>query len=112
MHRIGRTARAGASGVAWSLVDPSEKSRIRAIERLIDLKLTWFDTALVKIDLDETAGKTQGKPSGSSKDRGVKANVGRRRRRRRSRNQKQQVSLAYMDLPSVRQGSYMTFYNT
>ena len=94
VHRVGRTARAGASGVAWSLVDPSEKSRLRAIERLIDLKLTWFDTALVKIDLDETGGKTQGKPSGSSKDRGVKANVGRRRRRRRSRNQKQQVSLA------------------
>lgn len=34
VHRIGRTARAGASGVAWSLVDPSEMSRLRAIERL------------------------------------------------------------------------------
>ena len=35
VHRIGRTARAGASGVAWSLVDPSERSRLRAVERLI-----------------------------------------------------------------------------
>jgi ATP-dependent RNA helicase RhlE len=34
VHRIGRTARAGASGIAWSLVDPSEMSRLRAIERL------------------------------------------------------------------------------
>jgi ATP-dependent RNA helicase RhlE len=35
VHRIGRTARAGATGVAWSLVDPSERSRLRAVERLI-----------------------------------------------------------------------------
>ncbi|HEY5647595.1 MAG TPA: DEAD/DEAH box helicase [Pseudomonadales bacterium] len=34
VHRIGRTARAGASGVAWSLVDPSEVKRLKAIERL------------------------------------------------------------------------------
>ncbi|HEY5681471.1 MAG TPA: DEAD/DEAH box helicase [Pseudomonadales bacterium] len=34
VHRIGRTARAGASGVAWSLVDPSEMKRLKAIERL------------------------------------------------------------------------------
>ena len=35
VHRIGRTARARATGVAWSLVDPSERSRLRAVERLI-----------------------------------------------------------------------------
>jgi len=35
VHRIGRTGRAGASGTAWSLVDPSEQSRLRAISRLI-----------------------------------------------------------------------------
>jgi ATP-dependent RNA helicase RhlE len=35
VHRIGRTARAGATGVAWSLVDPGERSRLRAVERLI-----------------------------------------------------------------------------
>ena len=38
VHRIGRTARAGASGVAWSLVDPSEMKRLRAIERLTRIK--------------------------------------------------------------------------
>lgn len=38
VHRIGRTARAGASGVAWSLIDPSEMKRMRAIERLIRVK--------------------------------------------------------------------------
>ncbi len=34
VHRIGRTARAGASGVALSLCDASERSYLRGIERL------------------------------------------------------------------------------
>ncbi|MGD8833015.1 MAG: DEAD/DEAH box helicase [Pseudomonadales bacterium] len=38
VHRIGRTARAGASGVAWSLVDPSEMNRLKAIERLTRIR--------------------------------------------------------------------------
>jgi len=35
VHRIGRTGRAGAAGIAWALVDPDERSRLRAVERLI-----------------------------------------------------------------------------
>ncbi|MBB4284593.1 DEAD/DEAH box helicase [Roseospira goensis] len=35
VHRIGRTARAGRSGVAISLCDPAERSLLRDIERLI-----------------------------------------------------------------------------
>ncbi len=34
VHRIGRTARAGASGVAISLVDASERGFLKAIERI------------------------------------------------------------------------------
>ena len=34
VHRIGRTARAGAAGVAISLVDSEERSQLRDIERL------------------------------------------------------------------------------
>jgi ATP-dependent RNA helicase RhlE len=34
VHRIGRTARAGAGGTAISLCDPSERGSLRAIERL------------------------------------------------------------------------------
>ncbi len=35
VHRIGRTARAGAGGVAWSLCDQSELKQLRGIERLV-----------------------------------------------------------------------------
>ena len=40
VHRIGRTARAGASGIAIALCDPSERGNLRAIERLTGRKLT------------------------------------------------------------------------
>ena len=40
VHRIGRTARAGAGGVAFSFCDPSERGYLRDIERLIQRRLT------------------------------------------------------------------------
>ena len=40
IHRIGRTARAGAGGVAVSFCDPAERAYLRDIERLIGAKLT------------------------------------------------------------------------
>ncbi len=40
MHRIGRTARAGSEGIAISFCDPSEKTFLRDIERLVKRPLT------------------------------------------------------------------------
>ena len=40
VHRIGRTARAGAGGAALSFCDPSERGYLRDIERLIKRRLT------------------------------------------------------------------------
>ncbi len=39
VHRIGRTGRAGASGVAFSFCDPEERSMLVGIERLIGKRL-------------------------------------------------------------------------
>jgi len=39
VHRIGRTARAGASGVARSLCDPEEREHLAGIERLLGRRL-------------------------------------------------------------------------
>tara|TARA_B100000900_G_scaffold272102_1_gene232401 strand:- start:85 stop:1638 length:1554 start_codon:yes stop_codon:yes gene_type:complete len=50
VHRIGRTGRAGAAGIAWALIDPAEKSRLRAIERLIKRTLKPLELNLPKID--------------------------------------------------------------
>ena len=43
VHRIGRTARAGASGIALSLVDRSEIGDLRSIERLIGRRIEVMD---------------------------------------------------------------------
>ena len=39
VHRIGRTARNGADGIAITLCDPAEASKLRAVERIIRMKL-------------------------------------------------------------------------
>jgi len=43
VHRIGRTARAGADGTAISLCDPSERAFLRDIERLIRKPIPRMD---------------------------------------------------------------------
>ncbi len=45
VHRIGRTARAGAAGVAISFCDGSERAHLRSIERLIKHPLTVIGEA-------------------------------------------------------------------
>ncbi len=43
VHRIGRTARAGASGTAWSFVTPEEGQRLTDIEKLTGVLIEALD---------------------------------------------------------------------
>ena len=76
VHRIGRTGRAGASGVAWSLVDPSERSRLRAIERLIKFEPEQVDLGIKYVTPEAPAG---GESRGGSGGGGNRGNAGGRR---------------------------------
>ncbi len=74
VHRIGRTARAGASGIAISLCDPSERGLLKDIERLIGRPLD--------------AGKADGNDAAArSAQPQVKTEATQRPRRQRTRRQ-------------------------
>ncbi len=87
VHRIGRTARAGTSGVAWSLVDPSELKRLKAVERLTKVKPAPLELAIAENggagDEQEANGERKRQESQSANGDGRK-----RRRRRRPRRRK------------------------
>ncbi len=89
VHRIGRTARAGAEGIAWSLVDVEERGFLRDIEKLTKQTIPSEDrrgdkTLVVPAD----AGKVEeedrprgdrrgGRPSGGNRNfegRGERSN--------------------------------------
>lgn len=73
VHRIGRTGRAGATGIAWALIDPAEKSRLRAIERLTKKKLQNLQLDITKIEENavatEAPSKRTSRPDGDNKPR-------------------------------------------
>ncbi len=55
VHRIGRTGRAGASGVAISLCDSEEKAYIRDIEKLINMRIPVMESSVVPALIVEAA---------------------------------------------------------
>ena len=83
VHRIGRTARAGRSGKAFTIVTKSDVKYVDAIERLIGQKIEWHDgdlSTVVASEGDDEPRRGRGNEGG--KERGERG--GRRDRAARS----------------------------
>ena len=76
VHRIGRTARAGATGIALSLVDGDERSQLRDIERITRQSIPSEDRR-------NDAGLAADKSPASPRERGVRGGPGGRGGERR-----------------------------
>jgi ATP-dependent RNA helicase RhlB len=91
VHRVGRTARAGASGKAISLADERYVLSLEAIESLIGHKIPveWADETLLVspearvAQVEATRARIRTAPEGAPAEPGAPAPARRKRRRRR-----------------------------
>jgi ATP-dependent RNA helicase RhlE len=99
VHRIGRTGRAGASGIAMSLCDSSERPRLRAIEKLIRRPLNVLQIAIDANAREEAPIRQPAAPSrrpaAPTAIAAGAASGTRRRRKRRMPNQSNSQQRSY-----------------
>lgn len=87
VHRIGRTARAGKSGIALSFCDSAERAHLKSIERLTKRQLTVVDTTeflgeqIVVPAGEPVAPKRQGRNGGGPRNDGGNRNQPGKQRR-------------------------------
>jgi ATP-dependent RNA helicase RhlE len=87
VHRIGRTARAGAGGAAFSFCDPGERAYLRDIEKLIKRRLTVIGEEPHYTAAEEAAAKPKnGGRGGPRPNHGAKAGGPKRVSKRPGRN--------------------------
>ncbi|MDX5983936.1 DEAD/DEAH box helicase [Sphingomonas echinoides] len=73
VHRIGRTGRAGATGIAFTFATPDDAENIQNIEKLTGLKIERYETGAPVADDDtpeaprEAAPKTRRRPKAAAK---------------------------------------------
>jgi ATP-dependent RNA helicase RhlE len=86
VHRIGRTARAGADGIALSFCDPSERAFLRDIEKLTKRPLTVIGEHPASMHTPQAKAEAQRPdPSVYKRKRPFHKNNHRRRNRNRNR---------------------------
>ena len=93
VHRIGRTARAGRSGKAFTIVTKSDVKYVDAIERLIGQKIEWHDgdlsTVVASEGGDEEPRRGRGNKGGKERgERGGRSAGGEKRGGRGERHAK------------------------
>ena len=71
VHRIGRTARAGAGGIAYSFCDAGERESLGQIETLIRRRLTVMGDDPTPAHYRHTRGRPRRKGGGNSRKRGA-----------------------------------------
>ncbi|WP_142783684.1 DEAD/DEAH box helicase [Changchengzhania lutea] len=81
VHRIGRTARAGNTGVAYSLCSADEKIYLQSIQQLIQLQLDVIDEH--PYPLDPKAKKEIHKTPGKSKHKKGRKSVASKKKKKR-----------------------------
>ncbi|MCB2108760.1 MAG: DEAD/DEAH box helicase, partial [Rhodobacteraceae bacterium] len=87
VHRIGRTARAGAQGIAISFCDPAERSFLRGIERLTKKTLTqmsWTPPPQSQRSAENRQGQNQGQRHQNHGHRGKSHGQGHHHQHRRA----------------------------
>lgn len=81
VHRIGRTARASASGVAITLVNRKDRGRFRRIEELMEMKVHHLPIPPELAELAEAEARKPARRSGRSGGRGRDSNQSKGRRK-------------------------------
>jgi superfamily II DNA/RNA helicase len=69
VHRIGRTGRAGATGVAYTFVAPDDAENVANIEKLTGQKIARLETAAAPVQAEEPADEGPARPRRGRQER-------------------------------------------
>ncbi|WP_346883815.1 DEAD/DEAH box helicase [uncultured Algibacter sp.] len=82
VHRIGRTARAGKNGIAYSFCSADEKNYIQTIQQLIQLQLDIIDEHPYPLDPKAKPIVHKSKKTGSKHKKGRKSEASKKKKKR------------------------------
>ncbi len=82
VHRIGRTARAGLAGVAYSFCSADEKAYVIAIQKLINLQLDVIEEHPYPLDPKAKKEVHTSKKTGSKHKKGRKSEASKKKKKR------------------------------